>query len=243
MRLGIFFVLTVLLLSLASAQTLRSYVEDTADILSPQTENILESQLQALQDQTNGVQLVVFTEKAIPEDTSLEERTLQIAEDNGIGQKDADNGVLFYVAIDDPQYRWEVGYGVEDVLNSAKLGRLSREYIVPSFAQGDYDTGITNGVQVVSSLLANSGDEDVVRNELSPQRQPTSSGRNYGFFIWIAVFIFLSLIRRPRKRRGALEDAMYFAALGSLMGGNRGGGGFGGFGGGGFGGGGFSGKW
>jgi len=116
----IFALVFLLLISISSAAlipVLNSYVTDNAGILSPAAKLQLENELRDLEKQTNGVQFVIYIENEYPKDFSLEEYTLKIAENNKIGKKGNDNGVLLYIAIKDRKYRWEVGYGVESTLN------------------------------------------------------------------------------------------------------------------------------
>src|SRR3989338_5265439 len=139
----IFLLLALIPFSIAASIPIAdSYVTDNAGVLSQSAKSKLETELKELEKSTNRVQFVVYIEKEYPKEYSLEEYTLQIAENNKIGKKGNDNGILLYVAVDDKQFRWEVGYGVESTLNAALLGRISREYIIPNFKEGNYEKGI-----------------------------------------------------------------------------------------------------
>ena len=66
----------------------------------------------------------------------------------GIGAKGKDNGVLILIAPKDRQYKIEVGYGLEPVINDARAGDVGRD-IVPGSVQGRLQfcgTGRSNGV-------------------------------------------------------------------------------------------------
>ncbi len=257
----LFMVLIVLLLSFnfAAAQipTISTYVTDKAGVLSASAKLQLESDLRELEKQTNGMQYVIYIENEYPKEYSLEEYTLKIAEQNKIGKKGNDNGILLYVAVNDRKYRWEAGYGAESTLNSALLGRISREHLVPNFQNGDYEKGILEAFDITKRLLLNSNDADIVALKNS-----TKSGTmpKWAAIMFFAVFIIIwalviSAIRNGMKssKGKKYKDGFYHgAASGLFLGGfGRGGfggggsGGFGGFsgGGGGFGGGGFGGKW
>ncbi|MBI2652083.1 TPM domain-containing protein [Candidatus Woesearchaeota archaeon] len=251
-------------LQFAAAQIpmINSYATDNAGILSPTAKSQLENDLINLEKQTNGVQFVVYIENEYPKDFSLEEYTLKIAEANKIGKKGNDNGILLYIAIKDKKYRWEVGYGVESTLNSALLGRISREYFVPNFQSGNYENGILQAVDVVKRLLLNSNDADIVA--LKNESKSSIKYSNLiimilAIFVFIVIFFVLIIIAANawnkekanslKNKRKSNNSFYHGAAWGLFAGGfGRGGfggsGGFGGFsgGGGGFGGGGFSGK-
>jgi len=220
-----------------------SYITDNAGVFTPDQKSMVEQELRNLQNNTNQVQFIIFTEKNIPEGTTLEERSLKIAEDNKVGKKGADNGILFYLATDDRAYRWEVGYGVEDVLSAPLLGRLSREYMVPYFREGKFAEGIITGTGLVEKILMNVTDADV--NKVT---QPDSNDDSMTFLIIFCVIIIMLFIfiaawnaSKPYATKGkkSHSNQVYNGAAGGLFTGNRGfgGGGFGG----GFGGGGFSG--
>lgn len=244
-----------------------SYVNDNADIFSTDQKAALEQNLRDFEKQTNSVQIVVFTENEIPSDTTLEERSLAIAEQNGIGKKGADNGILFYIAIADKKYRWEVGYGAESTLNTPLLGRVSRTYMVPYFQDGDYAQGIIVGIDVVQKVLLNSTDADIMALQ--------EEGKDYSVWVGpvilgciiIFIIVFFIAISSATKKfnermkefdkkdvKPGEEDAAYAAVITSLFfdknsrssnwssGSGSSWGGFHG-GGGSFGGGGFSGGW
>ena len=231
----------------AIPERISSYVTDNAGVFTPAQKSELEQKLYNLQTITNGVQLVVYTEKTIPIDEYLESRSLQIAEQNGVGKKGADNGVLFYLAAEDRKYRWEVGYGMESTLNTALLGRISRDYVVPYFQKGDFAGGINKGIDLVTGVIMNSTDSDVVA-VMTESNTKVDTGKVLlyvflNFLPWIIfIVIFSSILRAKRKamgKKGKKDDSHYItAATLLLLGGGRGRGGMGG---GGFGGGGFSG--
>jgi uncharacterized protein len=253
------FLFSVQSLALNDSSVLYDYVTDNAYVFSPETRNSLNDALKELETETNGVQLVVFTEDYIPNGMTLEERTLMIAAANGVGKEGNDNGVLFYLAVEDRAYRWEVGYGAESTLNSAFLGRISRDYMVPAFQEGDYEGGILNGLSKIEERLLGSNDSDIQGSSVSMSK-PQSD-----WWIWVVLILFLLIffvmpvasviigIIYAIKNRGKYDDNYYnnaaskiFWGSGGLGGssGGFGGGSGGGFSGGGgsFGGGGFSGK-
>ena len=248
------FIVLIQLVQAAEIQKINSYVTDNANVLSPSAKAGLELQLRDLEKQTNGVQYVIFIENSYPKDLSLEEHTLKIAEDNKIGKKGNDNGILLYVAIDDRKYRWETGYGVEGTLNSALLGRISREYLVPNFQSGDYEKGILSAFDVTKRILMNSNDADILKLKESAANGSTQVRIFVILFFIVFILLiafFIYSIKNPKQGNSKNKNSYYRnAASGIFIGGfGRGGfggsGGFGGLsgGGGGFGGGGGSGGW
>lgn len=250
-----FFIFLIISISLiVNAQNINSYVVDNANVFTPDQRISLEQKLKDIELQTNKVQFVVFTEKNVPDGTTLEERTLKLAEDNKIGKEGADNGILLYLATDDGVYRWEVGYGMEPTLSASLLSRISRNYMLGSFKQGNYGEGLIAGIDAASSVILNTSDSDIVKG--SEKDEAT----NYVLYYFIGIILFMMIIKViqyyankdiPRRKDGSFikkaDNSIGtwgrggFGGLGGFGGGGFGGGGFSG-GGGSFGGGGFSGK-
>ena len=245
-------------LSIANAQIpkVNSYVTDNAGVLSSSAKAQLLNEITELEKSTNGVQFVIYIENEYPKSYSLEEYTLKIAEDNKIGKKGNDNGILLYVAVKDRAFRWETGYGVESTLSAPLLGRVSRDYLIPNFKNGDYEKGILDTFEVAKKILLGSTDSDILKLE-NEKDSGIGIGNKYFLAIFIGMFILLMIFsviqKKARGSKTYKNDSFYKGAATGLflgnMGRGRGGfggsGGFGGFsgGGGGFGGGGFGGKW
>ena len=101
---------------------------------------------------------------------------------NGIGKAGRDNGVLIVVSTNEHQWRIEVGYGLEGVLNDAKVGSIGRSTIEPAFASGDLYGGIYNATVQVGQEIVDHYD---------------GQGKNPSLFTWnwkgiaITIAIFL----------------------------------------------------
>lgn len=157
----------------------------------------------------------------------------------GLGQKDANNGVLFLVALKDKQMRIEVGYGLEGAINDAKAGQILDDYTIPHFKQGHIGTGVVNTYAVLVGETAKEygatidGSQTYTRKdvvELSPFKM-----------LLIGGGILLLLILDFTVFGGAITQSLLW-----ILASGRGGGGSGrsgGFGGGSSGGGGASRRW
>jgi uncharacterized protein len=147
-----------------------------------------------------------------------------------------------------PHGRIEVGYGLEGILNDAKVGDIGRE-MKPILAQGDYSQAVTLGVREIAQDIATDAgvtlggttdgqqvhryhyENQPSQNQLSPVAILVIGG--------VLVVVIAILI-------GTGHIGILFYLLFNLLGGggrggggrDNGGGGFGGFGGGGSGGGG-----
>ncbi len=218
------------------------YVVDLAGIIRDDVEAQLNAYLRELEKKT-GAQVVILTIKSL-DGEDIEGFSLKTAERWKLGEKGKDNGLLITIALNDRAYRFEVGYGLEDILPDSLVGSIGRQYLVPYFRRGDYSTGILNAtVEVIKSISQNYGIEIY---GLHKNRAPEEKGDEWInivapiiFFIALILTILQNAIiaRRRRYHRGS-----WFGGFGGGGFGGFGGGGFSG-GGGGFGGGGASGRW
>lgn len=221
----------------------QNYVVDLAGVLQSDVKARLNATLQELEQKTTA-QVLVLTVQSL-DNEPIESFSLRTSEKWQLGQKGKDNGVLIVIAVQDREYRIEVGYGLESILPDSLVGTIGREYFVPYFRQGDYSTGIYAVTLAVTRTIA---EHDGVQLSAMPNIRPARDQRSLkpmGIFQLIILGIFgvimlIACITNPRM--------CLFLLLASQMGGRRGGwsgggGGFGGGGGGGFGGGGASGSW
>ena len=218
------------------------WVHDEANILSQSTEAMLEGMIRANRDSTS-TQIGVLTIPSL-QGESLEEYSLKVVEKWVPGQKEKDNGVLLLIVAEDRLIRIEVGYGLEGVLTDALSSRINRNEIAPYFRQGDYDTGVQEGVKAI--INATKGE---YKNDDPPQRRKSSRRSPIATLI-VLIIIFLIISRRGRGGRGGggywSSGSGWVGPVGGGFFGGRssGGGSWGDFGGGGgFGGGGSSDSW
>jgi uncharacterized protein len=247
---SVLFIAIFLLAPVSALDKLTGFVNDEAGVISPEYKQMLNDELYNLKLNTS-VEMAVATVKSL-NGTPIEEYSLNLAH-NTLGEKGKDNGLLILLAVDDREYRIEVGYGLEGVIPDVIASRIGRNIMAPSFKQGDYGKGLYDGVRAISEILRN---DTSAETEASLSTQ--SNGVPFSFLLWIAVFLFFVLpiiintikSYKKAKKEGKNNDKDILAAIivANMFGRGRGGGGFGGggFGGGGggfggFGGGGFGG--
>lgn len=208
------------------------YVQDYAGILSNDAKtriNRLGSQL----DAKTKAQVVAVTVKSL-EGAALEEYSLALLRQWGIGDKTLNNGVLLLVAVDDRQSRIEVGYGLEGRLPDAKTGRVQDEYMIPYFQKGDYEKGIVNGYMALVGEVAKE-----YNLELKNQAKPVQSRSGASTSAWDQLPWWLRLALAAGLLGLVVIDWLFFGgaitrllllllARGRGGGGGSGGGGFGG---------------
>lgn len=243
----------LLLLPLVFSQPaeIKTYVNDYAEILTPAQEQELTSLLREISN-SGAAEYSVVTVASL-EGESLESYSLRLAQEK-LGSEAKNNGLLLLVAIEDREYRFEVGRGLEAVLNDAKIGRIGRTYLVPDFRKGNYDRGILEASKSVKSILLQEAESSYyIRGEEAGETGFSNVLVNIlliaGFFFLVLIIIVIS---RMKKGGAQQYSAGRFSRRRRFGRGRFGGGGWGGgsssgggsFGGGGkFGGGGASGRW
>ncbi len=71
----------------------------------------------------------------------------------GIGKRGKDNGVLILVAIEERQWRIEVGYGLEGDITDIEANLIAQNYLVPAFQQGNYGEGLYDTVDALGQQI------------------------------------------------------------------------------------------
>ena len=140
----------------AAAQTpevpyLTGRVVDNAEILNAETRKRLADALKQ-HEQKSGNQIAVLTVPTIRGE-GVEEYAVRVFEQWKLGQKGKDNGVLVLVVPQDRRMRIEVGYGLEGVVTDAHASRIIRNVMTPRFRDGDFNGGITRGVDALIAQL------------------------------------------------------------------------------------------
>ena len=130
-------------------------ITDNAALLSPETTAKLTALLKAHEDSTSD-QVAVLTINSL-DGEPIESYSMRVAETWKLGRRDRDNGVLLIVARDDRKVRIEVGRGLEGNLPDITAGRIIRNVMIPRFKSGDFDGGISAGVEAILGSLEGSG--------------------------------------------------------------------------------------
>lgn len=230
-------------------------VYDSADMLTPSEEQLLEQKLIGYAD-TTSTQIVIATIESLNGEY-IGLYAPKWAQEWGIGQAKEDNGLLILLSKVDRKIWITTGYGLEEYLTDFTTKDIIENIILPEFKKGDFYGGLDQGTTAVFQVLDGSF-------QGSPVRKNKSTGIPMNLIVMgIIFFIFLiSLAKKNRNNKGGpgsrggmgstILDAIILSSLGrgAFGGGSSGGGSFGGgggfgggFGGGGFGGGGAGGSW
>ena len=211
-------------------------VNDFARIFDDTQRNELERRLFNYQDTTSTQIYVVTTTDLKGYDIS--DYAIRLGEKWKIGQKDKDNGVLILIKPRINNERGGVfiatGYGVEYILNDARVGRIIDQYMMPYLQTGDYYNATKSAVDAIEKYLSGEFEADEADE---PAGDIVST---IIVILFIILMIYIST-KGGKGGRGPMIGGGLGGFLGGLGGGRSGGsmgGGFSGGGGGRFGGGG-----
>jgi uncharacterized protein len=237
------------------------YVSDFAHVLSPEAVARLDSLCTQLDHSQANSQVAVVTVKTLdgadPADYANELETKW-----KMGKKGSDRGVLVLLAVNDHKRRIDVGYGLEGILNDAKIGDIGRA-MVPYLRANDFDNAELLAVGSVAQVIAADAKVTLSDNATNqvPVQQPVRHRHVLGRFILLIILLVffggffllrllfgLGLFGGWGGGRGPWGGGGFGGGMGGGFGGGGGGdgggdSGFGGFGGGDFGGGGAGGDW
>ncbi len=130
------------------------YVNDFANVLTPEEEQSITDQLQAFK-RISGVEMAVVTIGSLSDfnhDGSIEPFATGLFNFWGIGDKKRNDGILLLVAIEDREIRLEVGKGYSVHANRTAQSIVT-ESILPYFKGAQYAKGIEQGVLEARALL------------------------------------------------------------------------------------------
>ncbi|MBO5787524.1 MAG: TPM domain-containing protein [Bacteroidaceae bacterium] len=132
------------------------YVCNPDGILSSGSVTTIDSMLFALEEQT-GIQVLVAVLTGI-EGGDCFDFAHRLGQENGVGQKERDNGLVVLLSTEERCVQFATGYGLEGVLPDAICKRIQQRYMVEHFADDDWNTGMVEGMRVVCGVLDGSMD-------------------------------------------------------------------------------------
>ena len=209
----------------------RPIIDQTESLANEDIDRI--AQLINAERQKKSFQIGVLMISMLGSDDSLEEYSLKVARQWGIGDKKKSNGVLLLIAKNDRKMRIEVGNGMEGLLTDARASQIIRNTIAPKFRSGDYAGGVEAGVKRIIDAAEgrNLSDNDI-------------DGESIVSMLFIVIFITIIVIAILKGNGSNGSRRRYWWLAGGSDSGSSGSSSSGGsFGGGGFSGGGASGGW
>jgi len=152
-RIPVLFIVLLIGLSSAFAQRevpiLQQRVTDFTNTLNYNEWRTLESQLKQFEDSTS-TQIAVLMLNSL-DGGDIFEYSMKVFDQNKIGSKSKNNGVLVVVAKEDRKIRITPGYGLEGVLTDALSTQIIERDMKPYFKANNFYAGLSSGI---SSIIA-----------------------------------------------------------------------------------------
>ena len=216
-------------------------LNDFSQIFSPQEKSNLETMLKNYND-TTSTQIYVVTVDDL-QGYAVSDYAFRLGQEWGIGQKGKDNGAVILIKPKIGNSRGQVfiavGYGLEEKLTDARIGRIIDNDMIPSFRNDDYYSGTELAVKSMIKYLSGQfqNDED--------DQDGASTFDVIILILIIVLVIYLSGKSKNNRGNRSNRGGGFFPPIGGrgFGGGSSSGRSFGGGGGGSFGGGGAGRSW
>lgn len=182
------------------------FVQDHADILSPEAVESLNDLGEHLEEGT-GAELLLVTMPTVGRE-HRQDYALRILREYGVGKEEHDNGIVIFLNLDNGNefnnrgVDIQVGYGVEGYLNDAKIGRIIDDTAMESFqsaadaddeseAHSYYEEGLMN---LYNAVYQESLDAYGYTDGEFTREEPADDEGELGLFNVITRIIFMMVI-------------------------------------------------
>jgi uncharacterized protein len=159
-----------------------SYVSNPDNILNESTVAEIQIILSNIEEQTTAQVAVVALDSI--GDADIFDFARELFNLWSIGRSN-NNGLLILLATDQHTVRFQTGYGLEGALPDIVCKHIQTHTMVPSFKEGDYNTGMLNGVREVEKILT---DPDY-KLEITASDDHTIVGNYTAFAIFFMIFL------------------------------------------------------
>ncbi len=183
---------------------LKGRINDYAGLLSPTAAQVLEQKLAAFERAT-GNQIVLLTIPSLQDET-IESFATKVGDAWKIGQKGRDNGVIMILAKKEHKIRIEVGTGLQGVLPDITASRISRDVMVPRFRAGDFDGGVTAGMDAI--IAATKGAFKATPADRSAAKHHATRGHGLFFILLLVGLVIVAAAGSTSRTAGALTGGV-----------------------------------
>ena len=186
------------------------YINDFAKVLDKETEDYILSNSATLADKTTA-QLVVVTVGSL-EGESIEDYSLDLFRNWGIGDKEKNNGALILLAVEEREVRIQLGDGLEGRINDSKAGRFLDDYGIPFFKNDEWDLGIKTLYSAILSEIYSEYNLDVPEEvsqlvaESDNNLDDSKIGVVVGIIIVALMFVFGGIFPMFSKKKNFYDD-------------------------------------
>ncbi|WP_295771636.1 TPM domain-containing protein [uncultured Mucilaginibacter sp.] len=153
------------------------YISDPQSLIAPSEADSL-NRLLAILDNKLGVEAAVVITNNFDEQADDFKFATELFRKWGIGKRQANNGLLLFIATNTRQYRFITGYGLEGLLPDEKLSKIGSRTLIPAFKAENYGEGVLRTMEVISAYLqqpANKKELDMLLQKQSVNDEAVST--------------------------------------------------------------------
>lgn len=188
-----------------------TWVEDYANVLSPQTEAYIQEYSQRLADEHSACIMVVTVDFVTG---TMADYTLAVFNQWKLGDGTLNNGVLLMLSIGDDDYYMMIGRGLEKSFPIHDIQELLDTYLEPGFANKNYDAGVRSVFEHTYNYLLDNiygwGDNNGGGGGGGSSSSRSSIEAIIGIATMILVFIMIIFIIRAIGRSRRYYEPTYY---------------------------------
>jgi uncharacterized protein len=189
-------------------------VTDLAGVLAPAALQSLRSKLIEFERARGSQIAVIVVPTTQPE--PIADFTNRVGDAWKIGRKGVGDGVLIAVAVQDRKVWISVARALEGAIPDVVASRITREFMGPSFAKGDFAGGINAGVDAVIKRI----EGEALPTPAGIPRHKVDAGEDLmAALVPLVIFgaIVAGLLRRAFGTPGAAVTSMGVGALAGVL--------------------------
>ncbi|MDR3653873.1 MAG: TPM domain-containing protein [Paludibacter sp.] len=174
-----------------------TFVSNPDGILKNESVQQMNVYLDSLQAQT-GAEVAVVAVNSIGEN-EIKPFATDLFKLWGIGKAKQDNGLLVLFVLDQKKVTFETGYGLEGILPDAICKRIQYQSMIPEFKNGNYDAGLSAGVQRIGSTILKEPIPEEVKTPIAWNQILPIAGAIYLIIALLTWFWISSSIQNVKK--------------------------------------------
>lgn len=167
-------------------------VYDYANVIDAANLAVINDSLKSL-FRYNGAQVVVLTVNSL-DGMEIEDYSLKVLRNWGIGDKEKNNGVLILIKPKTKnskgRVRIETGYGSEGALPDVLCKQLQTDSMIPSFKENDYGTAVRKAVCAITPIMKGEYPQEISAF-LEQQKKDKESDAIIATVIYVILYILI----------------------------------------------------
>lgn len=129
-------------------------ISDLAGMIEAEYIEKIDRMISYIETKTDA-EIAIVTLKT-PGKISIDEAALKLFNKFGIGKKEENNGILLLISAEDNQFRIEIGWGLENIINEKLKKELVEKLLAPNFKRKNFGPAILMFTKKISARLIRS---------------------------------------------------------------------------------------